>query len=94
MTTTTKTRPSKQTYRQCVLTQESKEYVAWIPTQLVRINKHIRIDGLEGRWKVASAGDPKLEALVDWYAEHARKGLPDGSGPSTPMPERKPKEGR
>lgn len=90
--TKTKARPSKQTYRQCVLHRSIPtgvaEHVAWIPSELARVSKIVKIDEFPGcRWSIVSVGSPISEELAQAYAEHGRKGLPDGAGPSTPMPD-------
>jgi hypothetical protein len=51
----------------------------------VKIGRVIRIDGIEGNWKIIDAGTPRPDYIVEAYAENGRKGLPDGQGPSTPM---------
>ncbi len=67
-----------QTYRQCELRQHTDEtsyrrYVAWLPSETVRINRRVTIDGLDGVWVIESAGDPKDARLVEAYARHARE---------------------
>lgn len=56
------------------------EYVAWIPTKMVQIGKHILIDSVPGRWKIIQASDPRPAYIVEAYAENARKGFPSVSG--------------
>lgn len=87
-----KNRPSKQTYRQCVLhrsiSKGVSEHVAWIPSELARVGRFVKIDEFpDCRWRVISVGSPISEELAQSYSEHGRKGLPDGAGPSTPMPD-------
>lgn len=85
--TKTKTKESKIPYRQCVMRlaaedagQAVVEYVAWLPASKVTINKHVRIDGLPGRWLIVSAGDARPEYVADAYAANARAGFPSVSG--------------
>lgn len=87
MSTKTKERKSKETYRQCVMASVKgcQQYVAWLPTKDVKIGRIIRIDGIDGNWKIIDAGTPRPDFIVEAYAENGRKGLPDGQGPSTPM---------
>ena len=87
MATKTKERKSKETYRQCVMVSVKghQQYVAWLPTKEVKIGRVIRIDGIDGNWKIIDAGTPRPDYIVEAYAENGRKGLPDGQGPSTPM---------
>lgn len=87
MSTKTKERKSKETYRQCemISVPGGKRYVAWLPTKEVKIGRVIRIDDVEGIWKIVDAGTPRPDYIVEAYAENGRKGLPDGQGPSTPM---------
>jgi hypothetical protein len=62
-----------------------QQYVAWLPSKEVKIGRVIRIDGIEGNWKIVDAGSPRPDYVVEAFAENGRKGLPDGQGPSTPM---------
>ena len=71
-----KERQSKETYRQCTMTSESRQYVAWIPTKLARVGKHVIIDGVPGLWLVVEAGEARPAYIVEGYAENARKGYP------------------
>jgi len=80
MSTKTKERKSKETYRQCVMRAGGAEYVAWIPSKMVQIGKHILIDSQPGRWLIVSAGDPRPAYIVEAYAENARKGFASVTG--------------
>jgi hypothetical protein len=68
-----------------VSTKGGLQYVAWLPSKEVKIGRVIRIDGIEGNWRIIDAGTPRPDYIVEAYAENGRKGLPDGQGPSTPM---------
>ena len=88
MSTKTKERKSKETYRQCVMKPALKpdgpvaEYVAWIPSKFVQIGKRIIIDSMpmSGGWLIVSAGDPRPAYIVEAYAENARKGFASVTG--------------
>lgn len=103
MSTKTKERNSKETYRQCVMRlaagstekppmdnerilviggegKTDYEYVAWIPTKMAVIGKHILIDSVPGRWLIVQAGDPRPAFIVEAYAENARKGFESVTG--------------
>lgn len=103
MSTKTKERNSKETYRQCVMRlaadsaekppldnerilvigghgRTEYEYVAWIPSRMVQIGKHILIDSVPGRWLIISAGDPRPAFVVEAFAENARKGFGSVTG--------------
>ena len=50
--------------------------MAWIPTKLARVGKHVIIDGVPGLWLVVEAGEARPAYIVEGYAENARKGYP------------------
>lgn len=89
-TTTKRTRGGAEgMFRQCVMHDGDeatyREYVAWIPVEKVKIGATLTIDSVPGQWKIVSAGDARPASIVSAYHDHARQGISDGHGPSTPM---------
>lgn len=68
---------ANDTYRQCTFQQISPsgffEYVAWIPSDEVRIGRVVRLDGVKGNWKIISAGLPRDKDIVESYNKNSRK---------------------
>lgn len=56
------------------------EYVAWLPSKLVKIGNHVRIDSKPGLWLIIQAGDARPAYIVEAWAENARKGYASVSG--------------
>lgn len=72
------------TYRQCELTQAiaggHRRHVAWLPSDDVRIGRIIRIDDIDGTWRIDSAGTPRDAEIVLAYEANGRRGFPSVSG--------------
>ena len=52
-------------YRQCLLSKQSTQQVAWIPEEFATVGKYLRIGSSNG-WKVEALYSRKHEDYVLW----------------------------